>query len=958
MAGASIRNVLRRGGIWASSQRQATPDQELVARFLRDQDEGAFAALMERHGAMVLGVCQRVLRNAQDAEDACQAVFLVLARKAGSLRKQESLGSWLHGIAWRVSRKLQRSLARRGTHERSAAADRPAASEPADLTWNEVRRLVDEELDRLSAAYRAPIVLCHLEGRTQDEAARELGWSLGTLRGRLERGREKLRQRLVRRGVTASAALGLAALAPAFGSAAVPPTLVVATVAASKAAATGSALPASIPVGVAELARTTAWEAIVTPLSVGVMLAAAALIAGLAMFFVQPPTTEVAPPHARSKVVETWSPGEPLATGQAHLWCVAFSPDGKRLAVGSGGVIPTPGQLRVHDVDTGETVYAVDTPRSVRAVAFSPDGNTIATAEHDAAARIREAATGKLLQTFEGHTANIDTVAFSPDGKSLATSSWDHTVRLWNVETGQMQRALVGHQSGVFATAFGSNDTLATGAADGTAMIWSIATGQPRWTLKGHRGAVHWIAFSPDGRTLATASWDKTVRLWDVVSGTPRGTLRGHSDKVLVVAFAPDGKTLASGSGSWANREVTVPVPGEVIVWDVATRRPLSRLTCPDRIFGVAYAPDGSTLASASWDGAVRLNKRSETHVATPAGGAVDVPQRERYPHEQRERLRDAKVPAGWVRFGPDADRCVVPEAEGIRIQLPVGYPGQRPGTGLLSSFGIKGDFEVTVGFEIVGEVGAVEQGKAIDLSLVVVPREPSVPDVWRKANQNRALLSRLGDSSEEGGRFIAAVTKWSEETPKDKWGNEILSDKEKIVSRELAATSRRGKLRLVRTGTQLAFLVAEGEAADFTLLEALEFGDKEVKNVRVLGATGGAASGLEVRLHDLSVRADALTSVSAPSVAPSRGHGSLLMVVAALVVAVAGCLVFWYLRRSSAKSVEKMAAFRCPDCGKSLKARSDLAGKRVKCPHCQAAAVVPEHRVSSENAASQEDHP
>src|SRR5260370_31531592 len=125
-----------------------TADQELLARFLAGREEEAFAALMERHGPMVLGVCERVLRNGHDAEDACQAVFLVLARKAGSVRKHGSLASWLHGVALRVAHKLQAHLARRAAREAAAAAQKPAACEPGDMSWREVQRLIDEELNR------------------------------------------------------------------------------------------------------------------------------------------------------------------------------------------------------------------------------------------------------------------------------------------------------------------------------------------------------------------------------------------------------------------------------------------------------------------------------------------------------------------------------------------------------------------------------------------------------------------------------------------------------------------------------------------------------------------------------------------------------------------------------------------------------------------------------------------
>src|SRR5262249_15071907 len=156
------------------------------------RDEAAFAALVHRHGAMVLGACRRVVRNPHDAEDACQATFLILAHKAASIRKRDALGSWLHGVACRVARDLRAKLARRAAQPLAPGDDvaRPDGSD--SLTWAEVRQALDEELRGLPEHYRAALVLCYLEGRSRDEAALQLGWSLPALRGRLERGRAML----------------------------------------------------------------------------------------------------------------------------------------------------------------------------------------------------------------------------------------------------------------------------------------------------------------------------------------------------------------------------------------------------------------------------------------------------------------------------------------------------------------------------------------------------------------------------------------------------------------------------------------------------------------------------------------------------------------------------------------------------------------------------------------------
>lgn len=223
----------------AGPRLKAETDRQLLDRFAQTRDEVAFAALVERHGPLVLGVCRRVLRHDQDAEDVFQATFLVLARKAGKVLWQESVRSWLYQVAHRLALEARTRNYRRQAREKAFAAEPKPVEE---LSWQEVRAVLEEELARLPAKFRAPLLLCCLDGKTRDEAAEQLGWTVGTVKGRLERGRKLLKSRLTRRGLTLSAALFTTLLGQAASAAPVPALLTVATVKSGVMLATGQAL--------------------------------------------------------------------------------------------------------------------------------------------------------------------------------------------------------------------------------------------------------------------------------------------------------------------------------------------------------------------------------------------------------------------------------------------------------------------------------------------------------------------------------------------------------------------------------------------------------------------------------------------------------------------------------------------------------------------------------------------
>ncbi|MBY0527462.1 MAG: sigma-70 family RNA polymerase sigma factor [Gemmataceae bacterium] len=207
-------------------------DGHLLRRFVEHRDQGAFEALLERHAAMVWNVCRRVLSNPADADDAFQATFLVLVRKADSIAKHDSVSSWLHGVAYRVALDARAASARRRNHENQGAV-MPTDEIPTDPIWSDVRVVLDEELRRLPEKYRAPLVLCYLQGKTNDEAADQLGWTRGTIAGRLSRARDLLRDRLSRRGLALTSALVASILTENAASAVVPAALGTSTVQAA-----------------------------------------------------------------------------------------------------------------------------------------------------------------------------------------------------------------------------------------------------------------------------------------------------------------------------------------------------------------------------------------------------------------------------------------------------------------------------------------------------------------------------------------------------------------------------------------------------------------------------------------------------------------------------------------------------------------------------------------------------
>jgi RNA polymerase sigma factor (sigma-70 family) len=297
-------------------------DRELLLRFARKRDQGAFEELVARHSPMVLGVCRRVLANPTDAEDACQAVFLLLAQKSKSVRWQASIANWLYTTARRVARNARISATRRAVREARAAT--PELTSPVDtMSGRELLTALDEELDKLPPRYREPLVLCHLEGLTRDEAASRLGVPIATLKGQLERGRKRLAGALTKRGCALGSALLLAASASGLGAM---PTRVQGTITAAVIGTPSAAVAELMKVALVN----TAFSKLKT-LALAVV-GVTALVFGLGSM-----PTAAEPPKAKNEPAKTETP-QPAAEKtkperkDATISGRVLGPDGKPIA--------------------------------------------------------------------------------------------------------------------------------------------------------------------------------------------------------------------------------------------------------------------------------------------------------------------------------------------------------------------------------------------------------------------------------------------------------------------------------------------------------------------------------------------------------------------------------------------------------------------------------------------------
>lgn len=547
-------------------------DAELLCGFANRSDEAAFATLVQRHGPMVLRVCRRVLHHDQDAEDAFQATFLVLARSAATIRKRESLASWLHGVACRMAANAKRTEARRRAHEKRAQT--ALVPDPdKELHWREVQAALDEEVRRLPGKYRAVFVSCCLEGESRADVARQLGEKEGTVSSRLAEARRLLQKRLARRGITLSAVLTAIALTQGTGQGEVPAGLARSTVVAAGTLARGGAgAVTGIPEGVLKLMGRAAFNLQYVKLSAIVLsLFAAALTVGAVALARQSPivtnlvqsqaNTDQAPQASEEKPQRTDKHGDPLPEGAVtRIGTLRFRQGGGK----------------------------------INRLLLTPDGSTLISKSFygERAVCVWDAATGRLLRQFPGHHEENRAVALSPDGKTLAIGQ-DNIIHFHDLASGREVRQLKSSLSETSGLAFSPDGKmLASGHAGTAVLLWDLATGKVQTQLKTRLNRSLLLEFSPDGKRLATGdTLDQLIQLFDVATGMERLQIL-RPNHVHEFAFSPDSTTLAAGARD-----------GGVTLWDVATGKLIREMTSPNKyVRSVAWSPDGKTLAAGEYN--------------------------------------------------------------------------------------------------------------------------------------------------------------------------------------------------------------------------------------------------------------------------------------------------------------------------------------------------------------------
>lgn len=622
----AIQNTLSRlGGSTAPA------DGRLLEEFVASQDQAAFEQLVRRHGPMVLQVCRRVLRHDQDAEDAFQATFIVLARRAAVVARMASVSGWLHGVAYRTALNAKKQRARRGVAAATVIAEKrlesltPPAAETEALE-REFGSSLDEVLQALPEKYRAAIVLCHLEGKTYEQAAEQLHCPTGALRMRLHRACDLVRNRLARRGLQVSAATLATLLAQEASATTVLGTLVTTTArGAALLAAGGTPETTSLSAAVVELANATVRQGNRQKLCRILALLLVLGGAGATMALVARGRPEDGQAAAGSTGV--------MRRYGAPFRKAAFSPDSRLLALSD-----QLGRVEVYVLDY-EKPFAkggqklrltLEEPGTLRGcVEFAPDGKKLAVGCRDGTVQLWDMATNSKTGTLRAAQAgDVTNLAFSPDGQSLAAAVANGGLTTWNLRTHAVQsQAAVPDSVAAHLVFTAQGEVFAVLTNDNYRVrCWDAATGQekriqfpalPKVVQPGKPPATTgWaVALAADG-SMAIAGNDGTVYFWHRASNNVKHlfTLAPEdSSNGLHFLVGPRGDTVTC----------LVHKINRVVVWDVALNRKLHQFERPFEggVSCLAYSPDGKRLI---WNGHAEAVKPGMTTMSQ-VGCIIDL---------------------------------------------------------------------------------------------------------------------------------------------------------------------------------------------------------------------------------------------------------------------------------------------------------------------------------------------
>ncbi len=635
----SVLDYLRK--LTAPTRPHELRDTELLERFCLRREEAAFTLLVQRHGPMVLNVCRRILGDVHQAEDAFQATFLILVRKAGSIHRQQSLGGWLHRVASHLALRTRAQTVRRQSCERQFLAFSTQDDGSDTLAAAELRTALDQEIARLPDKYRMPLVLCYLSDKTHEQAAVELGWPKSSVTARLARARELLQRRLRQRGFTVPAGLLAALLTEQTANAALPSLLTLSTVRLAVQALMGQPLGATSAAALAgSFVKNT------TTLRLGAMLALMATLSfavvGYRLAVPAPPSPPEQPspkaqaldqpPAAKSQLRQPRLDlfGDPLPDealvrmGSSRLRhpglrALFFSPDNKRLLSSANEGV------RIWDTATGKLLRRFDPAPSQKRTSCRWLGDRFLCVDVDAqwitTVQTLDAVTGQVRRSvrIEKPTIAINTCPLSPDGKRLAVAH-QKEIGLYDTATGETLQRIPYNGIGVWSITFApGGKSIAFNDLSDTIYLHDTATGKLIRELKRPGDSTLHLVFSPDGRFLASLPQSRAAEkgelsIWSVKDGKEVLRWTHPFPKAWSAAFSPDGKRVAIGGARWG-----------CVLRDVETGEEARRFSPHGGVYGIAFSPDGNTLATASPGGVIRLWDAA-TGQLLPASADADVP--------------------------------------------------------------------------------------------------------------------------------------------------------------------------------------------------------------------------------------------------------------------------------------------------------------------------------------------